>query len=382
MADKPLAGIKILDLTRLLPGPFCTLYLADLGADVVKVEDTKAGDYCRDLSPDMFQVVNRNKRGLRLDYRSEAGREVFKRLVENADVLVESFRPGVMESFGLGYETLKAINPKLVYCAITGYGKTGPYRDKAGHDMNYCAYAGVLDQIGKRGESPVSGNIQIADLAGGGLTAAVGILASIIRAQRTGKGDYVDVAMMDGTMALAVVALSTWRAIGTPPARGTDMLSGGLANYQVYECKDGGHIALGALEPKFWLAFCQAVERPDLAQRPIAAGQAGDETRAMVAELFLTKTRDEWAEFLADHDCCAAPVLNLAEAENNPQVQARGMILQDPHGKQFACPIKLDSVDLSLENPAPKRGEHSNAILSEAGLSDKEIAELRADKLI
>lgn len=369
MADndqgKPLAGLRVLDLTRLLPGPVCTLYLADLGADVIKIEDDQAGDYTRTLNAEMFAAVNRNKRGLTLDLRKAEDCERLKALAADAEVLVESFRPGVMERLGVGYDVLKAVNPALVYCAITGYGRTGPYKDKAGHDINYRGYTGHLEQGGRAGGPPDVSNFQLADLGGGALTAAFGILAAVMRARATGQGGYLDSAMLDGTLAMQVVPLGTMRQIGHTRPRGEDMLSGGLPNYDVYECADGKYLALGALEPKFWLGFCQAVERPDLARMPIGTGPDAEATREAVRDLVAQRTRDEWAEYLADHDVCATPVLTLEEALENEQVRARGMVCQVDGKPQFACPVKLDGFEFRVEREAPAPGEHSDEILAE-----------------
>lgn len=362
---KPLAGLRVLDLTRLLPGPVCTLYLADLGADVIKIEDDQGGDYTRTLNPELFAAVNRNKRGLTLDLRQAEDCERLKGLVADAEVLVESFRPGVMERLGVGYDVLKAVNPRLVYCAITGYGRTGPYKDKAGHDINYRGYTGHLEQGGRAGGPPDVSNFQLADIGGGALTAAFGILAAVLRARETGEGGYLDSAMLDGTLAMQVVPLGTMRQIGHTRPRGEDMLSGGLPNYDVYECADGRYLALGALEPKFWLGFCQAVERPDLARMPLGTGEDAEPTREAVRELIRSKTRDEWAELLAGHDVCASPVLTLEEALENEQVNARGMVCQVDGKPQFACPVKLDDFEFEVARPAPEPGEHTDEILAE-----------------
>lgn len=362
---KPLAGLRVLDLTRLLPGPFCTLYLADLGADVIKIEDDQGGDYTRSLNPELFAAANRNKRALTLDLRKAEDRERLIALVGSAEVLVESFRPGVMDRLGVGYEVLKAANPALVYCAITGYGRTGPYRDKAGHDINYRGYTGQLEQSGRAGAAPDVSNFQLADLGGGALTAAFGILAAVMRARSTGEGGYLDASMLDGTLAMQMVPLATLRQTGQTRPRGKDMLSGGLPNYDVYECADGKYLALGALEPKFWLGFCQAVERPDFARMPLGTGDEAGPTRQAVRDLIRGKTRDEWAALLAEQDVCATPVLTLEEALENEQVVARGMVCQVDGKPQFACPVKLDGFEFEVARPAPKPGEHNDEILAE-----------------
>jgi alpha-methylacyl-CoA racemase len=263
VTKKPLSGIKILDLTRLLPGPMCTLHLADMGADVIKIEDTVAGDYARFIPPMQhknsffFNSVNRNKKSVAIDYTKEKGRELFLKFVETADVLVESFRPGLMAKFGLDYNTLKKINPRLIYCSITGYGQTGPYSDKAGHDINFCAYAGVLH---KKNEKPSIPNFQIGDSIGGTLNAAMGILAALVQQKMTGEGQYIDVAMMDGVLAHATTSLAQIN-------NGEHgFLTGALPCYAIYETSDNKYMALGALEFKFWERFCKTINRTDLVE--------------------------------------------------------------------------------------------------------------------
>ena len=240
-----LDGLKVLDLSRLLPGPFCSLTLAQLGAEVIKIEEPDGGDYARELSPELFDIVNRGKQSLTLDLRQPDDVERFKALVKDADVVLESFRPGVMDKLGCGYDTLKAINPQLVYASLTGYGQTGPYADRPGHDLNYLGYAGVLDQTGLPGKRPAMSNVQIADLAGGAQNCAIGILAAVMGARQSGEGCWVDVAMLDGALALQSMALATHHQHGNSQPRGKDMLTGALANYNVYRCRDGKYLAVG-----------------------------------------------------------------------------------------------------------------------------------------
>ncbi|MDP9142340.1 MAG: CoA transferase, partial [Pseudomonadota bacterium] len=253
-----LSGVRVLDLSRLLPGPFCTLYLAQLGAEVIKIEEPNGGDYARGM-PEMFSQVNRGKKSITLDLRLDADREQFLTLVETADVVIESFRPGVMDKLGCSYDVLRERNPRIVFAALTGYGQTGPYSQWAGHDMNYLALAGVLDQIGTAGGAPAQSNLQIADLAGGALTCALGIVAAVHGAQKSGVGTMVDVSMMDGAMAMMPIALSSLREGKDLPARGTAMLTGALPNYSVYRCRDGKYLAVGALEPKFFMRLLSAL---------------------------------------------------------------------------------------------------------------------------
>ena len=375
----PLAGIRILDLTRLLPGPVATLHLADLGADVIKIEDPQVGDYARTLGTGQgadsayFRMINRNKRGLLLDLKKPAGVEVFLRLAETADVIVESFRPGVVDKLGVGYAAVTAVNPKIAYCSISGYGQDGPYKDLAGHDINYLGYAGVLDQIGREGGDPALPNFQIADLLGGALTAAMGILAVVLEAQRSGRGRYIDVAMTDSVLAHTYFPMLRLNDAGHSLPRGSDLLSGGLPCYAAYRCADGRHMAVGALEGKFWKTCCALLGQPAWSERQWDAG-----LRSEVAALFATRTRDDWAKLFAAVDCCVTPVLTPEEAVDDAQITARGMVLRDDGLTQFAPPLKLSDHEFSIRQAAPKAGEHSAEILRAAGYSDTQIDRLQA----
>lgn len=381
MTNPLLSGIRILDLTRLLPGPFCTLYLAQMGADVIKVEEPNGGDYARSLSPELFALVNRGKKSVTLDLRKPEGAALLRTLAADVDVVIESFRPGVMDKLGCGYEALRESNPRLVYAALTGYGQTGPYKDRAGHDMNYCGYAGALDQSGAQDGPPALSNFQMADLAGGALTCALGILAAIIGAKASGTGTFVDAAMLDGTLALQVMALSTMRTLGHANARGEDMLTGTLPNYSVYACADGKHVAMAALEPKFFLNFCAAVNRPDLTRMPLAPGAGGAALRAELAALFKTRTRDEWEDLLGNKDCCVSAIYTPEESLANAQVQARGMVESDDGKPAFRLPLRFTGTETSIKgNPA--LGEDTADVLRTIGMSDAELASLSAAKVI
>lgn len=385
---KPLSGIRILDLTRLLPGPVATLHLADLGADVVKIEDPQVGDYARTLGKGQgedsayFRMINRNKRGLRLDLKKPEGVEIFMALVRDADVVMESFRPGVADKLGIGYEAVRAMNPRIAYCSISGYGQDGPYRHLAGHDLNYLGYAGMLDQIGPAGGDPVIPNFQIADLLGGALTAAMGVLAAVVEAQRTGQGRHVDVSMTESVLAHAYFAMLRLNDTGTSAPRGTDMLSGGLPCYSVYRTADGRHMAVAALEAKFWQTFCQVIGRPDLIARHAVTGTEAEAVKADLAALFATRTRDEWAALFAEADCCVTPVLSLEEALDNEQTQARGTVFETDGLRQFAPPMKMSEFDFTVDRRAPKVGEHSARILADAGFQPADIARFRAAGVI
>jgi crotonobetainyl-CoA:carnitine CoA-transferase CaiB-like acyl-CoA transferase len=384
---KPLAGVRVLDLTRLLPGAMATLHLADMGADVVKIEDTDAGDYSRTMGrvregmSDSFRMLNRNKRAMRLDLKQARGREAFLRLAGRADVVVESFRPGVAARLGVGYDAVSAVNPRIVYCSISGYGQDGPYAQRAGHDINYTGYAGIGDQIGTA-ESPVVPNFQIADLLGGALVPAMGILAALLDARSSGKGRHVDVAMTDAALAHAVFPLLGFLERGKSPPRGTGMLDGGLACYNVYRTKDGRFMAVGALERKFWSALCDILGCPELEEKHIVYGAEAGPVKDRLTKIFAARTQREWTEVFAGADCCVSPILAIDEALADEQLRARKMILEENGLTQFALPLKLSEFEFGIERKAPGAGEHTEELLREAGYGDAEIAKLRAEGVI
>jgi crotonobetainyl-CoA:carnitine CoA-transferase CaiB-like acyl-CoA transferase len=382
----PLAGLRVLDLSRLLPGPYASLVLADLGADVVKVEDRGGGDYLRWMPPlageqsGAFHALNRNKRSVALDLKAPGGVEVFLRLAAGADVVLESFRPGVLDRLGVGWEALSAANPRLVLCSISGYGQDGPYRALAGHDLDYCAIAGVLAVNGPA-DRPLPLGVQVADLCGGAWPAVAGILAALLRRGTTGLGAHVDVAMADGAAAMLAMPQAMADARGTPLMRDRELLNGGTACYRVYRTADGRHVALGALEPQFFARFCDAAGVPALAGRQFDDGGRGplDELTA----LFATRTRDEWTRLGHQHDCCLAPVLGGDEPKSDPQLQARGLFLEVEtpwEGKampSLATPVRLAGVRAPLR-PAPRHGADTDEVLREAGFDPGEVGALRA----
>jgi alpha-methylacyl-CoA racemase len=382
-----LAGLKVLDLSRLLPGGFCTLLLADLGAEVLKVEDTGMGDYVRWATPKyegaddsaasaLFLALNRGKRSIRLNLKEEQGREVLLRLVRKYDVLVESFRPGVMDRLGVGYERLRRENAGLVYCAITGYGQDGAYRDRSGHDMNYLGLVGLLGLTGERDGPPVQAAGQIADVGGGSLMAALGILAALRERDRSGEGQFVDVSMADGALSWLALVAGRFLCDGEVPRRGELELAGGLICYRPYACKDGW-VTLGALEPKFWQAWCRGVGREDLVDKQFE--KPGSEAHAEVERVFLERTREEWQSFASQHDCCLEPVLDLDEALGSELVRAREMVveLEQPGAthsvRQLGVPVKLSRTPGSPQGPGPAFGQHTHEVLGELGLSSEEI---------
>jgi alpha-methylacyl-CoA racemase len=385
----PLHGLRILDLTRLLPGPLATQHLADHGAEVIKLEDTGAGDYARTMgamggdTSYLFQVVNRNKKSLRLDLKHPDGKALFLRLVAGADAVVEGFRPGVMDRLGLGYEALAAINPRLVYCSITGYGQIGPYALRAGHDVNYIGYAGVLDQIGTAGGAPAIPNLQIGDLLGGTMTAVMGMLMALIDARGSGRGRHVDVSMTDAALAHAIFPLVEVLAHGGVRPRGDDLVTGGVPCYGVYETADARHMAVGSLEEKFWHLTCDTLGRPDLKPFHLATGEDGARARAEVAAVFRSRTQAAWVAVFDDLDCCVTPVLRLEESLDNPHFLARGMVQPVGGVRQFGPPVRLSGMVSSPATPArPVAGADSDALLRALGLSAEEIARLRSERVI
>lgn len=388
MPAKPLSGVRVLDLTRLLPGPMATMHLADLGADVIKIEEPGSGDQGRGLGPMngetswFFQVVNRNKRSLRLDLKQPEGTGVFLRLARNADVILEGFRPGVADRLGIGYAAASAVNPRLVYCAITGYGQTGPLRERAGHDINYLALSGALDQICGPGGAPVVPNLQIGDLLGGAMTSLVAVLAALLDARASGRGRYVDVAMTDAVLAHAILPLVGVLASGRAPRRGEDLLTGGVPCYGVYPTRDGRYMAVGALERKFWQRLCTVMGCPELEPCHLASGAAGAHARAELARLFRSRDQSEWSELFATVDCCVTPVLSMEEALDSDHVKARGMAAKVGGVTQFAPPFGIGGCDLSDARPAPAVGADGESILRDAGYSPDQIEALRAAHVI
>ncbi len=389
----PLDGVRVLDLSRLLPGGFCSLLLADYGADVLKVEDMRMGDYIRWAPPAvqgaapsarsaLFLALNRNKRSIRIDLKQPAGREVLLALVRDHDVVLESFRPGVLDRLGVGYAAMRASNPSIVLCSITGYGQDGPLRDRAGHDMNYLGLVGLLGLTGERDGPPVQSGGQIADIGGGALMAAFGILAALREAERTGEGQVVDVAMADGALSWLAMVAARYFAEGAAPARGELELAGAIACYRPYACADGW-VTLGALEPKFWQAWCRGVGREDLVAAQYAA--PGSPEHAEVEAIFAARTRAEWEAFGAAHDCCLEPVLDLGEALSSELVAARAMVaeLDQPGATEpvrlLGAPVKLSRTPPDTNRlPGPELGEHTEQALRAAGFDEEQIAALVA----
>jgi crotonobetainyl-CoA:carnitine CoA-transferase CaiB-like acyl-CoA transferase len=381
----PLDDIRILDLSRLAPGPFCTMLLGDLGADVLLIEpppDSKAGQGAGiGAGAEAYNALGRNKRSIILNLRDEEAREVFYKLAGTADVVLEGFRPGVVQRLGVDYETLRAKTPRLVYCSLSGYGQTGPYAGIVGHDINYISVGGALGMIGWPHTPPAIPMNVIADFAGGGLHAAYGILAALHARDRTGRGQYVDIAMSDGVLYLLATAVSGWAATGRSPERGRTVLNGGVPHYNVYQCADGGWISLGSLEGHFWANLCRVMGREDFLPHQYDAAKR-DEIFAHFRQQFMTKTRDEWFDVLKQTDICAAPVYALEEALRDPHNLAREMVIDVEHPaagkvKQVGIGTKLSETPGSVRSPTPVPGQHTDEVLASLGLDAGRIAALR-----
>ena len=392
MNERPLSDVRVLDLTRLLPGGFCSLLLADFGADVVKVEDTGMGDYVRWAPPyygseeqqalgtrsALYLALNRGKRSIRLDLKSDAGRDAFLRVARDFDVVLESFRPGVLDRLGCGYQALSEANPRIVYGAVTGYGQTGPNTQRAGHDMNYLALNGLLGLTGEPGGRPIQSAGQIADLGGGALMAAFGVMAALRERERSGEGQLVDVSMTDGSLAWLCMVAAQYLCEGAVPQRGRGSLNGGIACYLPYEAADGW-ITCGALEPKFWRNFCEGVGRPDLIDKQFVAPDS-DDGRA-IAAVFKERTREEWRAFNDEHDAMIEPVLDLDEALGSQLVREREMVIEMEQPelgpvRLLGLPVKLSRTPGDGTRPAPALGEHTAEVLGEAGFSKDEVTSL------
>ena len=372
---RALQGVKVLDLSRLLPGPFLTMILADLGADVVKVEEPRRGDYMRDFPPrgdgasGRYLSVNRNKRSVTMDLKDDRERERFLRMAERADVVVESFRPGVVDRLGVGYAALSARNERIILCSISGYGQTGPYRDRAGHDINYLALAGVLGMSGQDPDGPPAlAGVQIADLGGGAMWGAIAILAAIVDRERTGRGAHLDISMTEGALALLASEFGIVHAEPSPPTRGTGLLNGGAARYGVYATSDGKYLSVGALEPQFLGRLAGAA---GLDVRPGPEGDA--DLRRQLTRVIATRTRDEWVRILAEHDCCCEPVLELDEVPEHALHRERGLFFEIPEGDsagtlQVRTPLGMPDA----RRPAPTLGQHNDEVFREYGVTDPE----------
>lgn len=396
-----LEGIRILDLTMLFPGPFGTRYFSDFGAEVIKIESEVRRDTVRDFPPIIkipgseskdgyfYHNLNRNKKDISLNLKTEEGQKIFYKLAETADVIVEQFRPGVVKELGIDYETISNINPKIIYCSITGYGQDGPYRDYAGHDINYIGVSGVASVTRDREtKEPVVPGIQVGDMMGGGLHAVIGILLALIAREKTGRGQYIDVSMMDGTLSFLPMILAQYLVDRVKPVRGRLNLSGALPEYHIYKCKDKKYITIGALEPKFYQNLLKVLGiKESKAKSEFFGSTSQDALFSEFKKIFLTKNRDTWLEELRKVDTCVAPMNEIWEVENDPQVIHREMIIDVPLGdgetmKQIGFPIKMSDTPASFQFPAPGLGKNTEEILKDLGYSDEEIEDLKQKKII
>ena len=382
----PLKGLKILDFTTLLPGPYATMMLADLGADVLRVVSGSRPDLA-DFMPPCIAGTNlscvtaalgRGKRSLALNLKDPRAVKIVLKLIECHDILIEQFRPGVMAKFGLDYETLRKTNPALIYCSLTGYGRTGPMKNRAGHDINYLARSGISSYSGRKASGPSLMGIQIADIASGSNNAVIGILAAVVHWQMTGEGQHVDVSMTDGMIAFNALAGAAFLVDGTETRREEGVLNGGSL-YDFYETKDGQHLSFGGLEPQFFAAFCQTIGRPDLIPGGVAPRDV-DRTKEEVRAILRTKTREEWMVLFGKVDACVEPVLDLGEALRDPHVEARGLVVEVdlPGGgkvKQLGHPIRYSATPPEYRSAGVPAGTHTREVLREIGYTESEIDE-------
>jgi crotonobetainyl-CoA:carnitine CoA-transferase CaiB-like acyl-CoA transferase len=389
----PLEGYRVLDLSAVFPGSLCTHILADLGAEVIKIESPAGGDPGRSIPPLVkktgvfFHMLNRNKKSVTLDARDPRGRQILHKLVERADVFVENTRPGNLGKIGLGYDDLARINPRLIYCSITGFGQDGPFRDIPAHEINFLALSGILGLIGEKEGAPVIPDIQIAGAGAGGMNAAMGILSALLRRERTGKGQYIDAAILDGLTPFVALSMCLFMQNGKEHRRGESLVGGGYAFWNVYRTKDNRYISLGCWEKKYWENFCRAVNREELAREQFAPPPRQIEIIGEIRALFLERTKDEWLQFLNPNDICYAPVNSLEEALEHPQIRHRGLWFKGKHPEdgeipQPGFPLKFNEDQPGWRTPPPGFGEHTRQILDELGIGEGEFQELKAAGII
>ncbi|MDY6933329.1 MAG: CaiB/BaiF CoA-transferase family protein [Spirochaetota bacterium] len=382
-----LEGIKILDLSRLLPFNYCTLMLADLGVDVLKVEEPTLGDYMRWFPPKLknenaiFLMANRNKRSMTLNLKDAKGREILCQLVKEYDVLFESFRPGVMNKLGVGYDTLKQINPRLIFCSSTGYGQDGPYKDRPGHDMNYISVAGILDATGRHTGAPVIPGIPIADMSIG-IFSAFSILTGVIARDRNGKGQHIDVSMTDCMVSYNMINIA--QHLMSKLVQNSNELNviGEAPYYNVFKAKDSKYISLGNIEEKFWVNFVNLIGREDLKEHQFSIGEKRKEVMEEIQNIISTKTRREWLDIFEGEDICYAPVNDIEDMMNDPHVKHRDMLLHMEHPVEgritsVGFPFKFSETPGEIRSPSPTFGQHTDEVMKRLGYNDDELKDLR-----
>jgi crotonobetainyl-CoA:carnitine CoA-transferase CaiB-like acyl-CoA transferase len=377
-----LEGIRILDLSRMLPGPYCSMMLADLGAEVIKIEEPRIGDPTRHSPPFIdgqsaaFAQVNRNKKSIALDLKEPAGKDIFLKMASRADCVLEQFRPGVVDRLGINYAAVAELNPRIVYCSLSGFGQDGPHRERSGHDLNYLALSGVLGLTTDAQGKPVIPGVQIADL-GGGMIAAFAILAGLLARERTGRGQYIDVSMFDVMVSMLPVPAAHHFAGKTIDVGGKYALTGAYPFYAVYETSDGKFMTLGALEPKFWVNFCRRVGRDDLISRQFDSGPGRENLFNEVREIFRSRTREDWVELMRDADCCCEPVLSMTEAFEHAQTRARKMILETERRSTLGFSYKMSDTPPASVKSVPALGEHTDELLGAIGYDRDQLSRLR-----
>lgn len=373
----PIRNLKLLDLSRQLPGPFCSMILADLGVDVLVVASPT------DVMGIGIPLIQRNKRSMTLNLKAPEGKDIFDRLAQDADIILEGFRPGVTDRLGIDYPSMSRLNPRLIYCSISGYGQDGPYRDKVGHDINYLGYAGVLGVSGAAGGPPTVMPVQVADIGGGALMAAVGILAAVLAREQTGRGQFVDISMMDGSIAWNVFHTMMYLVTGgQQPQRGTSRLTGHNPCYAVYETKDGKYVTVGALEEHFWRNLCVALGVPEFVPDQFVEGPRREEMFRVLRQKFRQKTQAEWLQDLEKIDICFGPVNSIAETLADPQVLARGMVHEIGGSKLIASPLKFSHTPSVSPTPPPQFGQHTDDVLRALGFTPERIRTLHADHVV
>ena len=384
-----LNGLKILDFSSLLPGPLATMMFADLGAEVIHIESERRVDLMRIMPPYdedresyIHQHLNRSKKSLQLNLKSDEGTDIIKKLVQDYDIVIEGFRPGVMKRLGIDYDTLRQINPRLIYCAITGYGQTGPYATRPGHDNNYLSLGGVLDHSRLKDKKPVAMGIQIADIAGGTMHAAVGILAAALHREKTGEGKFIDVSMTDAMFAMNALYGAQYFGSGRAPQPEEEILNGGTF-YDYYRTKDGRYFSVGSLEPQFRKLLCEALDIPELIDNTFNdSAYTQQRFKEAVKDAFCSKTFNQWLEiFNEDFHGCVEPVLTFDEACEHPQIQARNMVVEIPKPdgttqRQIGTALKFEGVEPSYQYVGAKMGAHTEEILTDYGYSKEQIDEL------